>query len=937
MSNPCRISILMVVAWAALCPATMLRADPSDDQFAVAAGHYDHGRWKLAVEEFRAFLETYPHDRRAGESVFLLGEALLQAGQFDDARRQFQSYIHREPQGKYVRPATFRVGEAAYLAGDFERAKPDLVRFLTEYPGDRLNAFVLPYLGDIALAGSDAAAAAGYFRDGLSQFPNGRLQDDCRIGLARALETQNQPEEAERLYRAVTNKAQSTLADAAQYHLGALQYNVGRYEQAIVSFSAFDDRLAASPWRPNAWLGHGLALLKLKRPAEAIKQFDAVLAATVSGAELSEQALRGQVQAALDMKEYAAEDRWVALFQERFPKSPIAGDVQRMLARSLVERKQYARAVALLESLIGGNRTGRLGPQDLENRYLLAVSYEGLNRYDDALAAVLPVVNNAGGPLKADAELTHGSLLIALRKYADAIGPLEAFLAGKPAGDADVKARGELAICCARTGQIEKAKRLYAELVGKYPTHPLLAPTTEHLAEAAYDAGDAAWSAELSRRLAADAASAQYAIKGKLGLGWSQFQAGKLAEAAATFDELLKSNPPEAIAAEAALARGQILEKLGQDESALAMFDLVIERYSGSQQHADALRAAARLHDRLKQPAQAASLYQRLAREHPEFSKLDAVLYDWAWTLRELGKMDEADRLFERLRNEFPQGRFQADARYRLAQRAFDAKDYGRAGSLIDEALAAKADPQVREYAMFLRGEIAVVKADWPKVRELFKAVVKEFPGGRRRLDAEYWIAEADRRQGDYQAACSRFQRLVEQVKDQREPRTALVLLGLAQVLAQQEQWNDAYTIAAKIEKDYPDFAQQYEVDYVIGRCLANQADFDAARKAYNKVILSAAGAKTETAAMAQWMIGESYFHQKNYQAALREYLRLETLYAYPTWQAAALLEAGKCHQQLGEPTQAAELYRQILKDYSKTPFAEQAAKQLAAMGKKTP
>ena len=100
-------------------------------------------------------------------------------------------------------------------------------------------------------------------------------------------------------------------------------------------------------------------------------------------------------------------------------------------------------------------------------------------------------------------------------------------------------------------------------------------------------------------------------------------------------------------------------------------------------------------------------------------------------------------------------------------------------------------------------------------------------------------------------------------------------------------------------------------------------------------MILSAAGAKTETAAMAQWMIGETYFHQKNYQAALREYLRLEILYAYPDWQAAALLEAGKCHQRLGEATQAAELYRQILKDYSKTSFAEQAAKQLSAMGKK--
>ena len=61
------------------------------------------------------------------------------------------------------------------------------------------------------------------------------------------------------------------------------------------------------------------------------------------------------------MKDYAAVERWAAEFQRRFAKSPIGGDVQRMLARSLVERKEYARAVALLESSVGGHRTDPSG------------------------------------------------------------------------------------------------------------------------------------------------------------------------------------------------------------------------------------------------------------------------------------------------------------------------------------------------------------------------------------------------------------------------------------------------------------------------------------------------------------------------------------------------------------------------------------------------
>ena len=319
----CRTLVATSAVWVAIAPATAVRGDDADDQFAVAAGHYDRQQWKLAVEEFQTFLGKYPNDRRANQGIFFLGEALLQLGKLDDARQHFHEYAAREPAGKYARAALFRSGEAAYLAGEFAAAKPDLEGFLAKYPHDRLIAYVLPYLGDIALSNNDFAAAAGYFRDGLKRFPDGQMQDDCRFGLGRALEKQNQAEEAERLFLAVAGKPGSPLADAAQFHLGALQYAAGRYDQALKSFAAFEDRLAASSWRPNARLGRGLALLKLNRPAEAVKQFDAVLATSSAGEELFQQAARGKVQAALQMKDYVAVDRDAADFRAAVRQEPV--------------------------------------------------------------------------------------------------------------------------------------------------------------------------------------------------------------------------------------------------------------------------------------------------------------------------------------------------------------------------------------------------------------------------------------------------------------------------------------------------------------------------------------------------------------------------------------------------------------------------------------
>jgi hypothetical protein len=55
--------------------------------------------------------------------------------------------------------------------------------------------------------------------------------------------------------------------------------------------------------------------------------------------------------------------------------------------------------------------------------------------------------------------------------------------------------------------------------------------------------------------------------------------------------------------------------------------------------------------------------------------------------------------------------------------------------------------------------------------------------------------------------------------------------------------------------------------------------------------------------------------------------LKVEILYAYPTWQAAALLEAGKCHEFLGEWNQAAQTYERLLKEYPTTVFVEEATR----------
>ncbi len=78
-------------------------------------------------------------------------------------------------------------------------------------------------------------------------------------------------------------------------------------------------------------------------------------------------------------------------------------------------------------------------------------------------------------------------------------------------------------------------------------------------------------------------------------------------------------------------------------------------------------------------------------------------------------------------------------------------------------------------------------------------------------------------------------------------------------------------------------------------------------------------------------MIAESYYHQKDYKTALREYLALEILYDYPTWQAAAVFQAAQCYEMLGQWKQATDQYVRLLRTYPGTTFTRQAAERLQA------
>jgi TolA-binding protein len=999
-----RATLLNLSLALALAAPSLARAGPAEDQYAVAAGHYNQKRWQLAAEEFRRFLADYPDHAKARRAQFYLSESQVQLGQFDDAATGFREFIRRAPDDSLAHKARFRAGEASFLGGRFDDAQRDLNEFLRLAPDDPLGGYALPYLGDIAAERHDVAAARKFYSDGLAKFPQGPLQDDCRFGLALSLERQGENDEARRLYLALASKAHSPWADDAQFRLGSSQYAAGDFAAALQSFSAFETKFDKSEWKdkaalavgqtlfylrkfdeaaarfeslaerpevglearywmglidkeqrnwdaaaarllataalaegnplaPALWYHAGDALLHAGKPADAAKQFDGVIERWPQS-EFVDDCWLGKIQAAFSADDPQKVDELVAAFARQFPESPLRIAAEREQARSLLARKEPAKAASLLEGLVAS--AAQKSPADTASlRNLLALAYLGLERYDDALAALAPVLSLPAGELKSEALRWQATALAARRSYADAVAPLEAYLKTDPKGDDAAWGLAQLAICLARSKQLERAKKAYETLAAKHGKSEHFVVATSMLAEAALDSGDQAWSADLFASLSSEGTPPRFAARGLSGTAWHQQRAGRLPEAASTYQRLLEAYPDDPLAPEAALARGQILKQLDERDAALAMFQLVIDKYAATPQVPQALLGAARLHAQAGRHDAAAALYERFDREFPQSPEHETVIYEWAWSLRDLDNSADADALFERLRAAVPHGRYWEHAVYRLAERAYQSSDFPRSQTLLTELIGGQAGASVLPHALFLQGKVAVASRKWAEVDAPLERLVREFPDSPLKANAEFLQANAAYLQGDFQQAEARFVKLAEETKGRADTWLAMIPLRRAQMLAREDrkQWSEALELALPIESQYPGFEQQYDVDYVIGRCLAGQGEFEEARAAYQRAIDT--GDKTETAAKAQWMIGESYFHQKNYSTALRAYLRGEILYDYPHWDAAALLQAGKCHEFLGEWRQATELFAKLLKTFPESEFSDEASTHLQAAQKK--
>ena len=518
----------------------------------------------------------------------------------------------------------------------------------------------------------------------------------------------------------------------------------------------------------------------------------------------------------------------------------------------------------------------------------------------------------AQSPMSAEVFLVKGQALAKLGRYAEAAEALGVVSKMEPRVDVDAAARVELGRALVRLGRMDEAKAAIDKMP---PGEAAKGEIPIQVAEILASAGDLERAAEQFGALAKQKLSPELSVRALIGLAGTRFDLQQSVESLATCRELMAKYPQTQEAAHAALLAGQIFDRNGDSAAAREMYQIVYDKHAESRFAAEALRRAANSFDVANQPLPAIKLYQRIVDSRPEISTLDEAIHRLAWLHQQQGHKAQADVMFERLEREFPKSPLAVDAILHHANQAITSGKLVEASNLVAKVELADASPTLRQNVLLVRSRISFASQRWAEAEQRLKELLATDLSPKEELAARFQLAASVYFQRRYTDALDQYKELADRTADD-PPAWAMAQLQRAKALAQLRQWAEALEIAHSIAPRCENFAGMYEVDYLIGRAFAVQADFTAAREAFARVLVSPAIQNTETAALTQCMIGESYFHQENYQAALDAYLKVERDHAACRWTPSALAQAGKCQEAIGHWQDAQQLYERLLKQY---------------------
>nr|UXE44371.1 cell division coordinator CpoB [uncultured bacterium] len=963
-----------LATWASLVLLFAASAQAADLRF--AHGLYRDKRYANAAEEYRSFLDQNPNDAKADEARYYLGESLVQLKKFDEAATAFEGVKSDQA---YRKGALFRAASIRFRASDAASAERSFEQFVAEFPDDADAAGAWLQLAQCRLALKKTGDAQKALRSAESRIEEGsRWWGRLQLVAAEIHQAVGRTAAAVEVLQALAASKDPLSAEASQ-RLGGVLFADRRFADAASLFDKAAARAKDSVTGAQANYNAGLCFLELKNWPEATRRLSTALEAMADDKTPSVERTAVAAAQALVLAQLGSGDRRSAravieVALKRFGDGDRSFEFRRLAAEIDLQDGRASEAAAQLKELL------RTAPASADRKALISAGCRAAAASADAswaaqllrqsrgdaqseverilseaewkdAAAVASLLKLTAGPiakarlnyrlaaleidagetaraitrlqallrttdippnLRRNVDFVLGGALVQRQQWAEAIEPLEAYLTdGLRAGSEDEKNLQSAATWWARS------LTWLSDADAQRHLEPLLSTGRRPL----FETIAASFAAERRSELA-------LWLLGKL----SGPETPATAVIAARCYVDLK-NPQEALRR---LANPETAEEKYLAGVARLQLDVPNETQAGRtllQQVADAdpptpwsLDAALRLARLAKNSTEAVDAEGRLTRlaasaRGPEVRRLRL---ETAFLAAESGRTLQAIADLKAFLDQEKGSPEAVEAALKLSDLYEARGETAPAQEALSSAEQLDAGRTGSGALLFRRATLAFRAKDWSKAESLLSELRAKFPRDDSGAAADLMLAEIalERQHGD--EAVQRFSALKEKAKGGLQ---ATATLRLAQALLVAKKYDEAEKAADEfLAMGAQPAGRIAEAHFVRGRSLMVRAKFEAARMAFEKAAVEEG---TELAAKARFMIGETFFHQKRYESAVKEYLKLAVLGGDDQWRAASVLQVGKCHENLGDFAAAADDYRRVVDQFPSAAAAKEARERL--------
>ncbi len=492
----------------------------------------------------------------------------------------------------------------------------------------------------------------------------------------------------------------------------------------------------------------------------------------------------------------------------------------------------------------------------------------------------------------------------------------------------------KLGLARIRQGREKEALPQFDLLIAQHRSSP-------HWLQAVFERGQAYLALKDSAKAAADfeqvlaeGADSRFAGHAANHLGSIALKDRRFDRAAEYFADVQSRSGAGTGSAGALFQQAQALMAAKQFDAAGSKFSDFLKRYPT---HGHAARAQSQLIVALaRQEHFADALKQITAFEKRDPKQMDVallatVLYEKAWASRKLGHKQQAQLAYQRLIELKTGGELEAHSLLELAELEAGAEQWSEAVALLTrlekqiDASDSKVPLAVAEQGAYRLGVYLFKLGRYGQAAAKFEGFVERFSDSTVVASASFFCGEAYFKSANHGRAVKHLARVVEQFPSHETAAPSLLRLG--ECLAVLQKWKKSEDFFAQYLSRFADGDLWYQARFGVGWARENRGRYDEAIESYREVVERHQG---ETAARAQFQIGECLYAQKKFEPAARELIKVDILYAYPEWSAAALYEAGRCMQHLGQDAQARAQFKQVAGKYKQTRWAQMAEESLA-------